>query len=349
MVLLLGVLLAGGCGGGGDDRPTVPAGRALTIYTSLPRHGDSATAAAAVLDGQRLALADHRGRAGGRPVKLVPLDSAKSDGTTWDPAIVEQNAERAADDPTAIAYLGELDLGGSAVSLPVTNDKGIVQLSPLDGLTSLTEVQPGGPRGGPERFYPTGSRTFARLVPNDLSQATALVDWAREEGASRIAIVHDDHLYGRSISAQAVFVADARKLPVTAVKEVESGSKPEDLADTAEALAGDKERPDAVVYAGLADATAEPLLASVQRALPGAALYAAGVPLDRPLNGVGSVRMIGSTRPRARLPGGGAACARPDRDPQRRRASACGRALRVRVDAPRARGDRSRGAARRRP
>src|SRR5687767_9786119 len=66
-VLLLGALLAGGCGGGGDDRSQVPDGRALTIYTSLPRHGESASAAHAVLEGQRLALSDRRGRAAGRP------------------------------------------------------------------------------------------------------------------------------------------------------------------------------------------------------------------------------------------------------------------------------------------
>ena len=296
-VLLLGALLASGCGGG-DDRPQVPDGRALTIYTSLPRHGDSASAAAAVLEGQRLALADHRGRAGGRRVELVPLDSTKSDGATWDPELVEKNAERAADDDSAIAYLGELDLGGSAISVPVTSDKRIVQLSPLDGLTSLTRIQPGGPRGGPERYYPGGDRTFARLVPNDLSAATALVDWAREQGAARVALVHDDQLYGRSIAAQAVFVADARKLPVTTVKEVETGDEPDDYADTANALAAaPKERPDAVIYAGVAGGTAEPLLGAIEQALPGAALYAAGIPPQRALNGVRSVRMVAAERP----------------------------------------------------
>jgi branched-chain amino acid transport system substrate-binding protein len=295
-VLLLGALLVGSCGGGSDERPQVPDG-ALTIYTSLPRHGDSASAADAVLQGQRLALDDHHNRAGGRPVKLVPLDSSKPDGETWDPAVVERNADRAADDPRAIGYLGEMDLGGSAISVPVTNDKDIVQIAPLDGLTSLTQVQPGGPRGGPERYFPTDERTFARLVPSDLSVATALVDWAREQGAERIAIVHDDRLYGRSIAAQAVFVADARKLPVVTVKEVEAADEPEDYADTARALAEEKERPDAIVYAGLADQTAEPLLGAIERALPAASLYAAGIPPDRALTGVGSVRLISATRP----------------------------------------------------
>jgi branched-chain amino acid transport system substrate-binding protein len=301
-VLLIGALLAGGCGGGDDDRSQVPAGGALTVYTSLPRHGDSAGAAAAVLDGQKLALDEQHGRAGGRAVRLVALDSAKPDGPSWDPDLVEANAKRAAADRSTIAYLGELDLGGSAISVPVTNDKAIAELSPLDGLTSLTQIQPGGARGGPERYYPSGTRTFARLAPTDFAQATALVDWARERGARRIAIVHDDQLYGRGIAAQAVFVADARRLPVPAVKEVHAADEPEAYDDAARSLAAEKERPDAVVYAGIAHATAEPLLRALHAALPGAALYAAGVAPERPLSGAGPVRIVATTRPAAEYP-----------------------------------------------
>jgi branched-chain amino acid transport system substrate-binding protein len=297
VTVLLGALLVSGCGGGGDDRPQVPDGGALTIYSSLPMHGASAGASQAVAAGQRLALSDHKGRAGGRSIRLVALDSSKPDGQTWDPELVEQNADRAAKDASAIAYLGELDQGGSAISLPVTNAKGILQISPLDGLTSLTREQPGGPRGGPERYYPGDAHTFARLVPVDLMQATMLVDWAQERGARSVAIVHDDRLWGRAIAAQAVFVADARKLAVTTVHEVESGAEPPTPADDAKALADAKTLPDAVIYAGLPDANSAPLLTAIQQALPAADVYAAGVPADDQLDSAGTLRIVSTTRP----------------------------------------------------
>ncbi|MEA2443524.1 MAG: branched-chain amino acid transport system substrate-binding protein [Thermoleophilales bacterium] len=294
--MLIGALLLGGCGGG-DDRPQVPGDGALTIYTSLPMQGASARTAEAVGAGQRLALADHKGRAGGHKIRLVALDSSKPDGQTWDPSLVEKNAKLAAKDASAVAYLGELDRGGSAVSLPVTNAKGILQISPLDGLTSLTREQPGGPRGGPERFYPSGARTFARLVPVDLMQATMLVDWARERGSRSVAIVHDDRAWGRAIAGQAVFVAAARGITVTIVREVKSAANPPKPADDAKALAEAKVRPDAVIYAGLADASSAPLLAAIQQALPAADLYAAGVPADAELDSGGTLRIVSDARP----------------------------------------------------
>src|SRR2546430_885436 len=82
--------------------------------------------------------------------------------------------------------------GGSAISVPVTNSKGLLQVSPGDGLTSLTQVQPGGPKTSPVRYYPSGSRSFVRLVPTDLAQVETLLAWMAGRNADHIAIVHDD-------------------------------------------------------------------------------------------------------------------------------------------------------------
>src|SRR4051794_19639365 len=54
---------------GSDHHPRAGRSGALTVYSSLPRAGLSARAAAAVSDGERLALADAGGRAGGRRVR----------------------------------------------------------------------------------------------------------------------------------------------------------------------------------------------------------------------------------------------------------------------------------------
>jgi ABC-type branched-subunit amino acid transport system substrate-binding protein len=266
-VAVLAALAGAGCGSSEQGRPRGDA--ALTVYSSLPHSGVSARAADAVAAGARLALADAHGRAAGRAVRLVELDSAAPGGEAWDPAAVEANARRAADDPTAIAYLGELDLGASAVSVPVTSASGLLQVAPGDGLTTLTRRDPAEPEELPARYYPHGTRTFARVVPTDSDQARALVAWVRSRGVRRLAIVRDDRLFGRELAAEAELAARALHVAVTGVEEARRRAP--DYADVARDVA--ERRPRAVLYTGLGDRDGDRVLAALRRALPAVPLY----------------------------------------------------------------------------
>ena len=59
----------------------------------------------------------------------------------WDPVAVGRNARRAAQDSSAAAYIGELDSQPTRASMPITNDAGIVQISP--GASGVDLTQPG--------------------------------------------------------------------------------------------------------------------------------------------------------------------------------------------------------------
>jgi branched-chain amino acid transport system substrate-binding protein len=272
------ILLWAGCGNGAGSEEFRIEGDTLTVYSSLPRQGDSAPAADAVAAGQRLALADARRRAGPFKVRLVELDSSTLERNGWDPSVVQANARRAADDDTTIAYLGELDLGGSAISVPATNSAGILQVSPLDGLTALTRRNPAEIASGPERYYPRPPRSFIRLVPSDLLQAEVLIRAARAEGARAIGVIHDDRLVGRELASQLGSLARRAKLTPTDSEEVRAGE--EELADVARRMA--EQRPDVVFYAGMTVDPGSPAVTALARELPRAKLYAAsGMATDR--------------------------------------------------------------------
>jgi branched-chain amino acid transport system substrate-binding protein len=259
-----------GCHGNGDDEPHVIKGETATVYSSVPRHGVSASTARRVLKGERRALAERKGRAGGLAIRLRLLPATDSRDEAWNPGLVAANASRAADDPSVIAYLGELDYGATAVSLPITNDAGLLQVSPSDGLTSLTERAPGRPRNGPERYYPSETRSFVRIGPTDLREAEALVERLRAIGANRFALVFDREIYGRELAAE--FVARARRAGLKPVASEEYRGRVDDIPDIARGLAEGK--PDAVVQLSVAGRGTIPMLVAIDAELPGVPVFA---------------------------------------------------------------------------
>ena len=264
LLSLVCLVLASGCG---DDsqRSTRVAGDTLTIYASLPAHGPDADAGRGVEAGMRRALADAGGQAAGKTVRLVRLPSTRPGDERWDPGTVEANAQRAVDDRRTIAYLGELDQGATAVSLPVTNREGIAQVSPADGLTSLTRTPPGRPRAGPERYYPDGRRTFVRLVPPDLEAARQTVRSLRARGSQRLAVLHEDGIADRELEAMVLALIGAGS-PRTVVRAGVRGDEPDEIADLLEEVTA--ERPDAILYAGPAGPISSAVLAALAARLP---------------------------------------------------------------------------------
>lgn len=272
-----------GCMGGDEPETTHVKGDVLTIYSSLPKRGPTAEVAAAVAAGERLALDEAGRRVADRKVRLKQLDATDPEHPLWSPAAISANADLAAKDPTAIAYLGELGFGATAVSLPLTNEAGLLQVSPTDSLTSLTRTPPGRPRAGPDRYYPTDVRTFVRLVPDDLLQAETLLERIRATRAQRLAVVFDNDIYGRELGAE--LIARARRDGPEPVVAVEYDGDVETIPDKVDEIAAAD--PDAVVYAGVAGLGLEPLLSDVDQKLPDVPLYTtAGVLVrdpDRPI------------------------------------------------------------------
>jgi branched-chain amino acid transport system substrate-binding protein len=302
IALALLAFVTSGCLGG-EERSTRIQGDTVTVYSSLPRHGVSAAAARAVTAGQRLALEEAGGRAGDLDVRLVELDSAEPGERLWDPDVVSMNAKQAADDLRAIAYIGELDYGASAVSVPITNEAGVLQVSPADGLTSLTHTPLGRPRAGPERYYPEDERSFVRLVAADELVAETLMSRVRETGADTVAVLYDGEIHSRELGG--ILHALARRDGPSPVEAKEYRGRVDEIPDVVRDIAED--RPELLLYAGIAGPGTGRILAQIDRALPGVPVYSTYGLLARdpevPIPAApASVNAVGSIRPASELP-----------------------------------------------
>ena len=219
--LLAVAALVVGCSTGDGGEAEGP----LTVYVSAPLRGVHAPQGQAIANGARLALAQADGMAGGAEVKLRVRDDARRGG--WSPAVVADNARAAAEDTSAIAYIGDLESGATRTSLPITNQAALPQVSAASTALDLTRTSPEGGDEVPEAVQPTGERTFLRVIPDDAVQAEAAAAWARDLGARRVAVVTDGSAYGDLVAGEFSEEAPAHGLTVVADMSLPSGSRRE--------------------------------------------------------------------------------------------------------------------------
>jgi branched-chain amino acid transport system substrate-binding protein len=204
--LLLALALAG-CGIAGSAKIEAP----VTVYVSLPLTGPHGVSGRDAADGVRLALEQAQGKGGSIQVRAVYLDDAK--GKIWDPVAVGANARQAVQDSSAAAYIGELDSEPTRASVPITNDAGLVQVSPGAGGVDLTQPAAGYP-DSPDRYQPSGSPNFARTVPSDAVVADAAASWASELGVKSAVAISEDTPFQNLMASEFASAANERGIQV---------------------------------------------------------------------------------------------------------------------------------------
>jgi branched-chain amino acid transport system substrate-binding protein len=218
-------------------------GTKLTIYASEPPGATGGQAVTDVFDAEKLAFQQSSQKAGKYTLHFVPLHGAE---LTDNPRIAVQNSN-------AIAYLGEIQPGTSGDTVPITNELGLLEISPTDTAVYLTQATPA-VSGSPGTFYPSSSqfhRTFARVVPTTAQEAKALVGEMHGLGLTKLFVKRDGSHYGVSFADE--ISGDAASAGLTVV------SSPTDA--------------DAIFYGGAVSAAATTTLDALASQAPSAKLF----------------------------------------------------------------------------
>lgn len=244
-------MIAPGCGGGGAVDGTV------TVYVSVPLQGVRGAEGRAIADGARLALEQAGGRAGELEVRAIYLDDT-GNGPEWNPVATAANARRAAEDSSAIGYIGELDSGATRISLAITNQAGMIQISPGSTAVDLTRETSA---ASPETYRPTGDRNFARIVPDDEAQARAAAVLAERLGARTAGALFDQSSFGEILLDEFSDLAQERGILIGPTAGLRRGS------DEMIVSAFSQTPPDVIYFAGSAGAALD-ALAEIARRTP---------------------------------------------------------------------------------
>jgi branched-chain amino acid transport system substrate-binding protein len=191
----------GGAAGGGT--------KSVTVYTSLPFDATDRQQTEDVVKGEKLALSQVNSTVGPCKLTFKQLDDSTAQAGQWDPGQTSANARKAAQDKSAIAYLGEFNSGASAISIPITNEANLMQISPSNTALELTKNPGPSGKGAPEKYYPTGKRTYARVVAADHIQGAAQGEWMKELGVKKLYEANDKQVYGAGVAKT---TGDAAKL-----------------------------------------------------------------------------------------------------------------------------------------
>jgi branched-chain amino acid transport system substrate-binding protein len=242
-VMLCGLLslAVAGCSTQTKSAVTVT-GTKLAIYVSQPPGAADGTQTD-LLNAEQLALQQAGSTVGKFSVQLIHVHGAE----------LSDNARTAVQNSHAIAYLGELEPGTSQVSVQITNELGLLEVSPTDTGVYLTQATPA-VSGAPGTYYPSSStyhQTFARVVPNSAQEANAIVGQMHALALSKLYVSSDDQPYGASIAAEIRQAAPKQGLTLTSGA---SGA-------------------DAVFYGGNSPAAADRALDAAATAAPAAKLF----------------------------------------------------------------------------
>jgi branched-chain amino acid transport system substrate-binding protein len=161
------------------------------VASDLPLQGGPRFPTAQMSEAIRFVLRRHGFRAGEYPLAYQSCDDSTAQRGLFDFEKCAANAKAYARNATVIGVIGPYNSGCAFAQLPIANGAGLAVVSPTSSDVGLTRLAVGMPRNALKSLYPTGQRTYARVIPPDDAQSAAAVVFARRLGVRRVYVLND--------------------------------------------------------------------------------------------------------------------------------------------------------------
>ena len=183
-------------GGSGGDAPTD-----LVISTDLPLQGASASTSDSTNKLIQLYLDQVGGKAGNYNIPLKPYDDSTAAKGAWDDAACAKNATDHVANTNEVAVMGTYNSGCAKIEVPTLNQDStgpmlmVSHANTNPGLTKTWDT------GEPDKYYPAGTRNFARVITTDDYQGQGAAAFASNDLKVKKAYVLDDNqTYGLGVA-----------------------------------------------------------------------------------------------------------------------------------------------------
>jgi len=218
LVVATFAFVAAGCGGdgGGGGPEALPSSACTAIeyegdgnpdyimVSDLPLQGSSRFQTEQINAAIRYALQQADWKAGDYNIGFQACDDATAQAGKWDSGKCSSNANAYAANDKVIGILGTFNSGCAQIIIPVVNqapDGGIPMVSPANTFACLTVNLPGGCASTEtDKYYPSGTRNYVRVVAHDAYQVAALAEFMQAQGVKSLYVLNDKEAYGLGVA-----------------------------------------------------------------------------------------------------------------------------------------------------
>ncbi len=219
VVLLMLILVFGGCGEDSESKDVI------SIGADLPLSGECAPSSLTALNSVDLAIQmanEAGGLLGGKEIELIKMDN-KTDGNVA-AEIVEKLVEKG-----AVAILGGICSSETLGAAPKAAEKGVVLISGTSTNPTITNLNDEG--------------YVFRTCPTDLDQGAVLADMAIKQNLKKVAIIFENTDYGQGLDEVFQKQFKSKGGTITSSQSIENGKTT--YSDVAQKVVG--ENPEAIV------------------------------------------------------------------------------------------------------
>ena len=175
----------------------------VLIAADFPLQGSSRTQTTQIVEAIRFLLEQDNWKAGDHNVAYQSCDDATAQAGKWDSGKCSSNGQAYAGNEKVVAVIGTFNSGCAAIMIPVLNQApggGVAMVSPANTYVCLTEGGPGCDGTEPDKYYPSGSRNYVRVVANDAYQGAAMAEFMQSQDVKSVYILNDKEAYGLGVA-----------------------------------------------------------------------------------------------------------------------------------------------------
>lgn len=251
--VIVGALALAACGGGDDDSGGGGGGggKTLIISTDLPLQGASKDASDSTNNAIKLYLKQIGNKAGKYTIEFKQYDDSTASAGQWDQAQCTKNAGDHVANANEVAVMGTYNSGCAKIIVPILNQDPNGPMLMVSHANTNPGLTKDWDPGEPAKYYPKGTRNYARVVTTDDNQGRAAAQFmAKDLGVKKCYVLNDNETYGQGVAN--AFVEEAKKQGITVIANEPWDKKQPNYTALFQKIKGDS--PDCLYVGGIFDA-----------------------------------------------------------------------------------------------